>query len=336
MSEALKDGIIPLGRWYPFGKRFAYPFEVASGKPEIVRYAVQEGAGGASIGCCGKNEFVAMVRDGIRKEIPRLQRMLDAAVRYGYGADMVERCEAELAGIKGLNAANVPLPPVAFEMRLSADVVVSPKDAAAGDLWGYIDSLTGGCCNTKFNSPTGEVFYEGTWGADEIDGLLADEYLRPVAVGLRVSPECHFLFSGKLNGLLDSFESYQSWQQNLSEIRGAWMTPRLEKMLARINASKAPEGIALRPVSVAHNSYPDYGKNQIRVSGTYQEDGNDWIVEFTGSFCREGDLISVVGMDTIRMKEIPLLPSSDSFSPQQEVLASQVATAKPKSASLGM
>lgn len=317
---ALRDGKVPLGRWYPYGGRDPtqiFPIRIApSSEGDLVEVVREVGAGVV------EKPQIMLVSDlvaGVRRALPatilRMEQMSAAVLRMELDPVTQSSIDFELAALKAFAASNVPLPvgPMTFEGAVAMDVVVKPgPDApAAQDLWRYIDSLTGGCCNGMMRSVDGESFYEGTWRGDELVGLVTgNKMLTVCAVSLRIDPACEPLVSPETRDILKALPSQAQWNERYRAEHAAWLKPRVETLLAALRAHPLDQAATLIvPPDDALSIYHDTQAHQVSIECNYTSDeGGDYKkrVTMTGSFTPEGKLESVAGVDSIRDRHFTL------------------------------
>jgi hypothetical protein len=315
-GAALRDGL-PLNRWYPFGRDSGqiYPVQIApSAEGDLVECVMEWGAGVAEAPqVMLLSDFVASVRRALPDAIQRAESRAAAARRMGYGADTQAMIDAELAELQAFAASNTPLAECAFESAISADVVVKagPESDPDKDLWDYIDSITGGCCNGMMRSVAGESFYEGTWqGGELVDLITQNKALTVCAVSLRMDPECERLLSLATRDRLKGLPSHKDWTDRNTAEHTEWVKPRLERLLAALRSRPIAKDVKLivppgERLSSSHNAV----ERQVSVDCEYQENtgfGYVWRVTLTGRFTPDGELESVAGRDAIRGRTFTL------------------------------
>ena len=320
-TQAFRDQVIPLNRWYPYGRgdgAMIYPTKIIEGETSrgpLVEHVVIHGIEVVARFPILLTDFIADVRHALPRAISRAESMAAAARRYGYGGDAIAQADREVADLIALANENKSLPadPMPFESGFSADVIVKagPEASPETNLWGYIDGLTGGCCNTQMRSVAGETFWEGTWKCEDIVELVTKQkMLTVVAASPRMPPVCASLFAETTRQALSGLPLVDAWRATYQAEHDAWIAPRKEQLLSALQVGTLDESVTLIvPDQLGGYAYHDCAKGEVQIDCQYFEaDGDNyhWRVAMTGRFSPEGELESVTGRDDIRGRDFTL------------------------------
>lgn len=307
--QPLHDKVIPLHRWYPYGRdNHAWPFAIepaADRRPPIVRYALAHGAGTASMESAPLDYFVSHVRMAIPAAREKHARLAAVAGRNGYSQEVVEQTIKTLNELEDFAAGRLPLPESSFESKVSADVVVRGRQQGREDYWGYIDGLTGGCCNYLGSTVTGEHFYGATWSGDALTDLASDAELELLAVELRMSSECSALLTTETRKVLANMPTVAEFDAQIKLAHENWIDGRKEALIRAIKNAEMSGGREL-VLPTQFRFFPDFTKNTIDTDCEYREPGDDmpWRVAVTAQYDPAGHLLFVRGHDRIRSIDV--------------------------------